>query len=441
MTNARRSAAIRPRATALPVMTSIPPASFRRCSATFRPASCGGASPKRREIHCAPDMKMHPTPLARAAALLLAAAALPLTPAIAQDTAPAEPAAEAPAPDATTSIPPPEATTPVQANETVSPAPVTEAEAARQAAPARAPARTVTRRTTTTTRSATRAPATVIAPAAPVAVVPVPVGTLPAPVATAPLPVETLPPPVAQTPPLEVLPETPPAPVATTVETEDPRDSFLPWLLGGLLLLGALAFFALRGRKRTLVHDEQVYEPSPAPLVAPVAAAPIVAPVERAVPAGRPELELAMRPRRAGVSGDDARVEFELTVGNTGPVAAENVRISTWMLAAGSSEAESALIVPRDHADTPPVTIGAGESRTMEASVALPTREVDGDAVLPVVVADARYNLPDGREGRTSASFAVGVPDGEELAHFGIDNPSGLHEGVVAKPLGEPERV
>lgn len=388
-------------------------------------------------------MKKHPAPLARAAALLLAAAALPLTPAIGQDTAqPAdEPAAEAPAPDATTSIPPPEATTPVQ-TETNSPAPVTEAEAAREAP---APARPFTRRTTTT-RTTTRAPATVIVPApVGVAPVPVPIDTLP-PVATTPLP-----PPVAQTPPLEVLPETPPAASTTaTVETEDSRDSYLPWLLGGLLLLGALAFFALRGRRRAVVHDERAYEPAPAPVVAPIAAAPvavapvaapIVAPVERAVPAGRPELDLTMRPVRAGVSGDDARVEFELTVGNTGPVAAENVRISTWMLAAGSSEAESALIVPRDHADTPPVTIGAGESRTMEASVALPTAQVDGDAVLPVVVADARYRLPDGSEGRTSASFAVGVPDGEELAHFGIDNPSGLHEGVVAKPLREPERV
>lgn len=374
-------------------------------------------------------MKTHPTPLARAAALLLAAAALPLTPAIAQDNAPpAE--AEAPPPDATTSIPPPEATTPVQTTETVSPAPVTEAEAAREAAPTR----TTTRRTTT--RTATRrAPATVIAPA-PIAVVPVPIDTLP-PGAMVPLP-----PPVAQTPPLEVLPEVAPAPVTTTiVETEDSRYSILPWLLGGLLLLGALAFFALRGRRRTAVHDERVYEPAPAPVVVPIAAAPIVAPVETIVPAGRPELELRMRPRRAGVSGNDARVEFELTVGNTGPVAAENVRISTWMLAAGSSEAESALIVPRDHADTPPVTIGAGESRTMEASVALPIAEVDGDAVLPVVVADARYSLPDGSEGRTSAAFAVGVPDGEELAHFGIENPSGLHEGVVARPLREPERV
>jgi hypothetical protein len=388
-------------------------------------------------------MKQHTAPLARAAALLLAAAALPLTPAIAQEAA--QPAEEAEAPDATTSIPPPEATTPVQ-TETTSPAPVTPAEAAREAAPART---TTTRRTTTRTAT-TRAPATVISPA-PVAVVPVPIDTGLPPIATMPLP-----PPVAQTPPVEVLPETPPAPIVTTTETRDSRDSFLPWLLGGLVLLGALAFFALRRRRPIAVHDERIYEPAPAPVVAPVAAAPvvpapidalpvasapIVTPVDSVVPAGRPELNLTMRPRRAGVSGSDARVEFELTVDNSGPVAAENVRISTWMLAAGSTEAESALIIPRDHADTPPVTIGAGESRTMEASVALPTAEVAGDAVLPVVVADARYRLPDGSEGRTSASFAVGVPDGDGLAHFGIANPSGLHEGVVARPLREPQRV
>ena len=272
-----------------------------------------------------------------------------------------------------------------------------------------------------------------IAPA-PVAVAPVPVETLP-PLATTPLP-----PPVAQTPPLEVLPETLPAPVGTTVQTEDNRDSFLPWLLAGLLLVGALAFFGLRRRRRTAVRDE-VYEPSPAAVAPVAAAAAIVTPVDTVTPARRPELDLTMRPVRAGVSGDDARVEFELTVGNRGEVAAEDVRISTSMLAAGSSEAESALIVPRDHADAPPVTIGAGEERTMQASVALPTSAVDGDAVLPVVVADARYRLPDGSEGRTSAAFAVGVPDGEELAHFGIENPSGLHEGVVARPLREPERV
>ena len=373
-------------------------------------------------------MKQETRPLARAAALLLAAAALPLTPLSAQETQapPADPVIQSPAPPAAeTSLPPlPSATAPVELETTLpAPAPTIETEAVSPETPA-ATTTTTTRRTTRTT---VRAPARVAAPA--------PVGVAPAPVAVAPLPEAiTLPPPVAQTPPPEVLPETAPAPVALV---EDDRGSILPWLLAGLLLLavGALAFLALRRRRRTEVYDE-IYEA--APIVAPVAAA---TPVVADVPVGRPELELAMRPVRAGVSGDDARVEFELTVGNRGPVAAEDVRISTWMLAAGASEAERALIEPRDHADTPPVTIAAGEARTVEASVALPTSEVEGDAVLPVVVADARYRLPDGSEGRTSASFAVGVPDGEELAHFGIDNPSGLHDDVVARPLGEVERV
>jgi hypothetical protein len=91
--------------------------------------------------------------------------------------------------------------------------------------------------------------------------------------------------------------------------------------------------------------------------------------------------------------------------------------------------------------DLPEVTIDAGAAQKIETSVNLPMGQTHGDAVLPVVVAEARYRLPDGTEGRTSASFAVGVPDGEELAHFAIHNPSGLHEGVEARALGEPERA
>jgi hypothetical protein len=366
-------------------------------------------------------MKQAPTPLTRAA-LLLAAAALPLTPALAQDTtAPAAaepPAAQAPAPD-------PAATTPAPLPETVDTT-VTTPPAATTPTPEATTTTTTTRTTRTTARAPVRVPARVVTVApAPVAVAPVPIETLPT------TEVAPLPPPVAQTPPPEVLPETTTAPVPVAT-TEDNRASFLPWLLGGLLLVGALALFALGRRRRTVVYDE-VREPIAEPVVA---AAPIVP--ERI---GLPELELAMRPLRAGVSERDARVEFELTVDNRGDAPAEDVRISTWMLASGATEMERALIEPRDHADTPPVTIPAGEARTLEAAVALPTAEVEGDAVLPVVVADARYRLPDGSERHTRATFAVGVPDGEELAHFDTENPSGLHEGVVARALGEPEQV
>ena len=62
--------------------------------------------------------------------------------------------------------------------------------------------------------------------------------------------------------------------------------------------------------------------------------------------------------------------------------------------------------------------------------------------MLPVVVADARYTLPDGSEGRTQASFAVGLPgEGDDLDPFAVDRSSGLIETVEARLHGEPTRV
>ena len=63
--------------------------------------------------------------------------------------------------------------------------------------------------------------------------------------------------------------------------------------------------------------------------------------------------------------------------------------------------------------------------------------------MLPVVVADARYTLPDGSEGRTHAAFAVGLPEArpDDLAPFPVDRSSGLRENVEARLHGEPERV
>jgi hypothetical protein len=364
-------------------------------------------------------------PHRRAAALFLAAAALPFTPVAAQEAQPADdpPAQEAPAEPAAE----PAASPAAEAQPTPDPTPVATAAAAAATDTSRTATRTTAVRTTRA--SPLRAPAR---PApAPVASAPLPPVAAPAPP-----PLETLDPAAAAP---EVLAETPPAataPAPSPVRESGGTRSVLPWLLAGLLLLGALAIFSLRRRRRadTQVYDEvrqEHVEAAPAAVAAPVAAA-AVAPVE----AGRPDLDLQMRPIRAGVGENDARVEFELIVGNKGDAPAQDVRVSTWMLAAGSSEMERSLIEPSDHADTSPVTIAAGEMRTVEAAVAMPIAQVDGDALLPVVVADARYRLPDGSEARTSASFAVGVPVGDELAHFDLENPSGLHEDVEAREIG-----
>ena len=423
-------------------------------------------------------MKQHLNHLRPATAALFAALVLPIAPVSAQDTlTPPAP------PPPVISAPPP----------VVTPAPVTTAPApppATRVTPGPAPAPVARTTTTRTTRTATRAPArtAVRAPVAPVAVAPAP-----APVAQA--PVETLPP-----PPVATLP--PAAPVETvTVDTRPTTArSALPWLLGGLALLAVLAgFFLFRRRRPDVVYEESRYEPAPsreveaepvfvAPIdVAPVAAEPVFVPradpvperreivqpvadepVAEALPppeeinvaeadhadvealaassapvAGRPWLEFLMRPMRAGTNRDNAIVQFELTVGNTGDAPARDVRISTWVVAAGEgSDHERSLIEPPADAVVQQVAIDAGEGATVEAKIGVAKDGMD-EAVLPVVHADARYTLPDGTEGRTHASFAVGVPAAEsgELQPFLTDRSSGLRENVEARLYGEPERV
>lgn len=400
-------------------------------------------------------MKQKLTTHRRTAGLLLAAAALPFTPAFAQDstttaqppvvdvgpppvTSPAPETATLPqstAPTATT--PPPTVTAPAP-TVTAPPPTITTARPVatptptlapvNEATPARRATRTTAQRSTTTqTRSA--APASV--PVAETVVTP----DSSAPIAAAP-------------------PETLPAPEALPVETQAQPAApaaarNIPWTLLGLvavLLAGLIAFFAFRRRRvsdevyddyrEDVVHEEPVALHAAPEVATPLAAA---APLSAAEASGEPHIEFEMRPRRAGVGEDDAKVEFALGVVNTGSAPARDVRVSAWMLGAGSparSEAESALI---DHVD-----IDAGEDANVEASVALPRAGLSEDAILPVVVTEARYRLPDGSEGRTTASYEVGVPDdgnGGEMMHFDVENPSGLHEGVVAREVDELERA
>ena len=111
------------------------------------------------------------------------------------------------------------------------------------------------------------------------------------------------------------------------------------------------------------------------------------------------------------------------------------------MVAGGQgTDMERALIEPPADASVSEVDIAAGDGARVDGRISL-SKDGLTEPVLPVVVADARYTLPDGSEGRTHASFAVGVADGEALAPFPIDRSSGLSENVEARLHGEPERV
>jgi hypothetical protein len=159
--------------------------------------------------------------------------------------------------------------------------------------------------------------------------------------------------------------------------------------------------------------------------------------------ADRPWLEFAMRPVRAGTVDDEALVEIELTVANAGALPAEDVRISTFMLPAGAgSDLERMLIEAPGGSAVEAPSIAPGEGTRIDATLAMRTSEIGRDGGFqPVVVADARYRLPDGGEGRTSASFVVGLSsDGGELTPFALDH-AGMHEEVEARLYGDPERA
>jgi MYXO-CTERM domain-containing protein len=426
----------------------------------------------------------------RAFAALIPASLLLALPAAAQEVQPA------PAPPVQTVTPPPVVPTIAPPAATVTPPPaVTPTVTAEPEATPPAP-RVTTRTTRTITRATTRARVVRTPAPAPVRAAPAP-----APVAVAPVPApaEVTPAPIAQ-PPAEAAAPAPIAPEATTQSSTVTESAPLwPWALGALLLIAAIGFFVMRRRRANAeeaYYDEPYVEteaataapirnepaafaPDPEPQfprTAPLAAAPLVAaaafsdepaPVaaeeatlakpeaeevasltEGTAPvADRPWLEFSLRPVRAGTNVDEALVEIELTVGNSGSVAARNVRISTFMFAsgpAGDGDMER-MLVERGEDGVPPVTIQPGEGTRVDATLALSKADLiesTNGSILPVVVADARYTLPDGSEGRTSASFTIGVSEegGPAMSPIVLTERA-MHDDVEARLHGVPEHA
>jgi hypothetical protein len=455
-------------------------------------------------------MKQHFAPRkARALAPLLVATALISTPVFAQDTtpqtAPAQPVIVTPPSTATVPIPPVVRTVP---DATPSATSTTADEPAAKPARAATATRTATRTTRTVTHART-ASAARTAPAPEAA--PAPKAAAPAPEPVAPLvapPADTTaaaPPPAA---PAAAPANEPAAPAADTASTQSNTTTtevpFWAWVAGGIALLAVIlgTALAMRGRRRD--YDEPAYvedtyvEPQPEP----VAVAPVIQPVpvakaeqprkepeylRRAAPVGaaaaavmepvvaapdavemstppadevaeltagtapiaeRPWLEFAIRPVRAGTNVDEALVEIELTVGNSGTVAARDVRISTFLLSSdpNGTEMERLLLSPPSDATTDPVTIKPGEGKRIDATLALLKSDMGDDmpdTIRPIIVADARYTLDDGTEGRTSASFTIGVTP--EEGGSGLDplelSRASMHENVGAELRGEPQHA
>lgn len=409
-------------------------------------------------------------------AALLIGAALLATPAFAQDQSVTPPPVVSTVPQTTPAPAPAPSAAPEVTFAPAAPTIQTVPDVPKAQTPPRSTAtRTATRTTsTTTTRQTARTPA------------PAPVAEAPAPQPTAPVAQ-----PVAQPAPVAAAPETAPAPTqadtkaSTTTTTEaTPRQNALwPWLLGGALIVaGIIAALLFRRRREDDEVYEEAYEPAYAepvavtdpvfapkhepevtPVIAPMVTAeelaePVtiaedaelvkadsddVADLTAAAPhSKRPWLEFGMRPVRAGTSSDEALVDIELTVANSGDMPAKDVRISTFLLKEGEAGDMERLLTEHD-SSVPPVTIAAGEGTRVDATLALRKDEVqaNGANFSPVVVADARYTMADGTEGRTSATFRVGLwNDGDGIEPIGIGRPQ-MHDNVAAELEGTPEHA
>ncbi|MBB4840029.1 hypothetical protein HNP52_003121 [Sphingomonas kyeonggiensis] len=340
---------------------------------------------------------------------------------------------------------------------------------------------TTTRTTTTTTTRTAPAPARQAAPA-PTAETPVAPPSPPVQTAPEPLPPQVEPAPA----PEAAAPVT--ADTATTTEQTSSTSIAWPWLLGGVaLLVAGLAVFLLARRRRNdeaTTTDPVYVEPA---YVAPVAVEPVAAPDAavivppvneridpRVVPpaiepvvaeqeaeladaskddlagvadatapvAHRPWIELGLRPVSAGTTEEEAMVDFELTVGNSGDTEARNVRISSFMLADEAEGSEMERMLTERRADTivPPVSIEPGDGTRVDAHLAVPKGDL-GRVFNPVVVAEARYTLPDGSEARTAAAFRIGRPAYEGgIGAIGASRPH-VTDDLAAELYGQPEHA
>ena len=250
------------------------------------------------------------------------------------------------------------------------------------------------------------------------------------------LPAEQIPPPLARQTPA-------PKPSGSIV--------FWPWIGAALALAAALGwfFFWQRPRQRqataggTDIYDSLVAaEPVPAseaPPPVPAQPKPAEAeapPAKPQPPSGvvstrlRPWLELEVQLGRAIVDDKKAAVEFQLTVFNSGSIAARNVRVEASLFNAGphqDAQIQGFFDVPLGEGD-PIEAITPMQRITIDSAVILPREQVqpiewEGRLLfVPLIGFNALYAWPGGGPGQTSASYLVGKQtDAEKLAPFRLD--------------------
>jgi MYXO-CTERM domain-containing protein len=231
-------------------------------------------------------------------------------------------------------------------------------------------------------------------------------------------PAEAARPPAASVPASEAAP-VPPAPQSAPQQPGEGRPLY-HYAVPAVALLGIGGFLFMRRRRRSAALDEAM------------AAAALIdnpPPPPRPEPVPRPWLELELKAERAASTSDEASVDFEMVIRNTGKSPARNIRINARMFNAGreqdkeigaffktKGEGRKTHVIPE---------LPAGERGLIQGSVTMPRDEMKALQVnnqllfIPVVGVNLVYDWGSGRTGQTSKSYVIGRELGEESDKMG----------------------
>lgn len=249
-----------------------------------------------------------------------------------------------------------------------------------------------------------------------------------------------------------ILPEAATAPV-------DQGPSLLPWLLAALLLAAGAAYYAWRQQSRVALagHGAALESFVPAEPARPAGLARVPASAAEARPraappaaeppptivstALRPQIEVQFAPLRCIVDGQGARIEFEISLLNSGTAPAREVLLEACLFNAGPAQDQEigAFFAHPVGAGNRLALLPPLQRLALKSAASLPSEKIHmfdiagRQLFVPLIGFNALYRWSNG-EGQTSASYLIGRDtNGEKMAPFRLDLGPRVFRGLGAR--------
>ncbi|MEO8547479.1 MAG: hypothetical protein ABI422_03840 [Sphingomicrobium sp.] len=231
--------------------------------------------------------------------------------------------------------------------------------------------------------------------------------------------------------------------------SEEPRGSYIPWLLALLLLGGSAGYYVWRQRSQpryaTSGGVSELIAAAPLPLqrTPPPRPAPPPPPAAAGIVATRlrPWLEIEFTPGRCVIGTDKATIQFAVAVFNSGSAPARDVLVEASMFNAGSNQDEEigaffAHPIAKGNriSSIPPLKRIQLKSEVSLSRAQMRQFEVAGRQLfVPLIGFNALYRWTGG-DGQTSASYLVGRDtQAEKMAPLRLDLGPRIFRGLGAR--------